>query len=92
MERNLSVSLIYIQFKFQKALAPTCGILLDAGEADPSHLGMVAAAPAAATVLTYEGAEAAAAMEDAKHLVNFQLVPKVAPPVSNLPNQHMCCC
>ena len=39
---------------------------------------MVAAAPAAATVLTAEGAEAAAAMENANHgLVNFQLVPKV---------------
>ena len=39
---------------------------------------MVAAAPAAATVLTAEGAGAAAAMEDANHgLVNFQLVPKV---------------
>ena len=39
---------------------------------------MVAAAPAAATVLTAEGAEAAAAMEDANHgLMNFQLVPKV---------------
>ena len=51
---------------------------LDAAEADPSHLDMVAAAPAAATVLTAEGAEAAAAMEDANHgLVNFQLVPKV---------------
>ena len=37
-----------------------------------------AAAPGAATVLTAEGAEAAAATEDANHgLVNFQLVPKV---------------
>ena len=46
--------------------------LLDAAEADPSHLDMVAAAPAAATVLTSEGAGAAAAMEDANHgLVNF---------------------
>ena len=39
---------------------------------------MVAAGPAAATVLTAEGAGAAAAMEDANHgLVNFQLVSKV---------------
>ena len=45
---------------------------------NPSHLDMVAAAPAAATVLTAEGAEAAAAMEDANRgLVNFQLVPEV---------------
>ena len=36
------------------------------------------AAPAAATVLTAEGAEAAAATKDANHgLVKFQLVPKV---------------
>ena len=54
-------------------------VCLDAAEADPSQLNMVAAAPAAATVLTAEGAEAAAAMESANHnLVNFQLVPKVA--------------
>ena len=47
-------------------------------DADPSHLDKEAAAPAAATVLTGEGAEAAAAMQDANHgLVNFQLVPKV---------------
>ena len=53
-------------------------VCLDAAEADPSHLDMVAAAPATATVLTAEWAEAAAAMEDANHgLVNFQLVPKV---------------
>ena len=53
-------------------------VCLDAAEADPSHLDMVAAAPATATVLTAEGVEAAAAMEDANHgLVNFQLVPKV---------------
>ena len=52
--------------------------LLNAAEADPSHLGMVAAAPAAATDLSAEGAGAAAAMEDANHsLVNLQLVPKV---------------
>ena len=53
-------------------------VCLDAAEADPSHLDIGAAAPAAATVLTAEGAEAAAAMENANHgLVNFQLVPKV---------------
>ena len=34
--------------------------LLDTAGADPSHLGMVAAAPAAASILTAEGAEAAA--------------------------------
>ena len=49
---------------------------LDAAEADPSQLDRVAATPAAATILTGEGAEAAAAMKDVNHgLVNFRLVP-----------------
>ena len=42
-------------------------VCLDAPETDPSHLDMVVAAPATATVLTAEGVEAAAAMEDANH-------------------------
>ena len=51
-------------------------VCLDAAEADPSHLDMVAAAPGAATVLTAEGAGAAAATEDANHgLMNLQLLP-----------------
>ena len=51
---------------------------LDAAEVDPSQLEGVAAAPAAATILTGEGAGAAAAMQDAiRGLVNSQLVTKV---------------
>ena len=51
---------------------------LDAAESDLSQLDRVAAAPAAATILTGEGAKAAAAMQDANHgLLNFQLVPQV---------------
>ena len=53
-------------------------MFLDAAEADPSHVDRVEAAPAAATILTGEGAEAAAAMQDANHgLVRFKLLPKV---------------
>ena len=79
--------------KLQMKDMPNLRVCLDAAEADPSQLDRVAAAPAAATILTGEGAEAAAATQDANHgLVNFHLFPRYAPPVSNLKNQHMFCC
>ena len=52
---------VEVQIKYMQHLR----VCLDAAEADPSYLDMVAAAPAAGTVLTAEGAEAAAAIENA---------------------------
>jgi hypothetical protein len=52
-------------------------VCIEAAKEDPSHLEMVAAAPAVATTLTEEGVEAAATAADANRgLLSFQCVPK----------------
>ena len=52
-------------------------VCLDAAEADPSHLDMMAPSSFVPTTLTAEGEQAKTAMVDANRgLVNFQFVPK----------------
>ena len=52
-------------------------VCLDAAEADPSHLGMMAPSSFVPATLTADGEQAKTAMADANRgLVNFHFVPK----------------